>query len=171
MVPPHVSSLAAFAPAFRSSHVQARMVVTSWTACISSVLAASATGAQTQTTPRVLTGVVKDSAGRLLENAVIALDPSGDVRATRADAQGRFRFDGVNAGRYELRATWIGYQPVDRTILVPREGLEVTIILAPLPFQLDTMRVIARRTGIIGTAVQRTDLRALGGVSVEVLGT
>ena len=85
--------------------------------------------------------------------------------------QGRFGFDGVNPGQYALRATWVGYQPLDRTIVVPREGLEVAIILARLPFQLDTITIVARRTGIIGIAVQKSNFVALGAVDVEILGS
>jgi hypothetical protein len=124
-----------------------------------------------QASPRTLTGLVTDSAGQPLVNAVVALDPNEAVRATRTNAQGRFRFEGVNPGQYQLRVTWVGYVPDDRTIAVPREGLELTIALAKLPFQLDTMTIIAQRGGIIGTAVQRSDFRALGGVDVEILGS
>jgi hypothetical protein len=123
-----------------------------------------------QALPRTLTGVVRDSAGRPLENAVIALNPNSDTRVARADAQGRFRFDRVDAGQYALRVTWLGYEPVDTTILVPREGLSITIVLKRLPFQLDTLAVIARRKGIIGTTVRKRDHSALGGVDVQVLG-
>ena len=135
------------------------------------VASAAPATAKGQVVSRTVVGTVRDSAGRPLENAVIALDPTGAIRATRADAQGRFRFIDVSPGQYSLRATWVGYQPVDRTIVVPREGLEVSIILARVPFQLDTLRIIARRTGIIGTAVQKSTFVALGGVDVEVLGT
>jgi len=70
-----------------------------------------------------------------------------------------------------MRTTWIGYLPDERTIEVPAGGLEVNVTLVPVPFRLDTMRIVARRSGIFGTTVQRTDLRALGGVDVTVLGT
>ena len=70
-----------------------------------------------------------------------------------------------------MRTTWIGYLPDERTIVVPEGGLEVTVTLVPVPFRLDTMKVVVRRTGIYGTTVQRTDLRSLGGVDVTVLGT
>jgi Carboxypeptidase regulatory-like domain len=142
-------------------------------ACLLVVSALASTApatAEGQAVSRTVQGTVRDSAGHPLENAAIALDPTGAIRATRADAQGRFRFVDVNPGQYSLRATWVGYEPVDRTILVPRDGLEVAIILARLPFQLDTMTIIARRTGIIGTAVQKSSFVALGGVDVEVLG-
>src|SRR5688572_19936570 len=79
---------------------------------VASVIAITApVTAQGQVVSRAVVGTVRDSAGRPLENAVIALDPAGAIRSTRADAQGRFRFDGVDPGQYALRATWLGYQP------------------------------------------------------------
>lgn len=121
--------------------------------------------------PRVVSGIIRDSDGHPLENAVIALDPSGATRTTRSNAEGRFRFDNVRSGRHELRATWIGFIPDDRAIEVPVTGLDVEIVLARLPFQLDTLAIVARRTGMLGTAVARNDFRALGGTEVHVLGT
>src|SRR5215204_1840063 len=138
--------------------------------CVAGAGVLLAARASAQTPPRTLVGIVRDSAGRPLENAVVALNPNADVRATRADAQGRFRFDRVE-GRYLLRVTWIGYQPFDQSIVVPREGLDIIVVMARLPFQLDTLRVVAQQRGIFGTTVQRTDFRALGGVNVDVLGT
>jgi hypothetical protein len=61
--------------------------------------------------------------------------------------------------------------PDERIIELPQSGLQVEIVLTPLPYRLDTLTVVARRTGIFGTAVQRSDFRALGGVDVTVLGT
>jgi hypothetical protein len=127
-------------------------------------------GLQAQVVPRTVSGVVHDSGGRPLANAVIGLDPSDKSRATRADAQGRFRFDNVPPGRHQLRTTWLGYRPDDRTLDVPADGIEVDMTLTPLPFQLDTLAIVARRTGMIGTTVAHTDFRALGGTDVQVLG-
>ena len=134
-------------------------------------LAAPVTPTHGQAVPRTLTGVVRDTLGRPLEDAVIVLNPTGAQRATRADAAGRFRFDRVDAGRYSLRTTWIGYAPDERMIEVPPAGLQVVITLTPVAFRLDTLTVVGRRTGIFGTTVYRQDLRALGGVDVSVLGT
>lgn len=135
------------------------------------VFVAPVTSAHAQAVPRTLNGVVRDTVGRPLEDAVIVLNPMGAQRATRADAGGRFRFDRVEPGRYVMRTTWIGYEPDERTIEVPAEGLQVTITLTPVAFRLDTLTVVGRRTGIFGTTVFREDLRALGGVEVSVLGT
>lgn len=134
-------------------------------------LAAPVTMAQGQAVPRALTGVVRDTSGRPLEDAVIVLNPMEAQRATRADAAGRFRFDRVDAGRYTMRTTWIGYTPDERTIEVPPAGLQVIITLTPVAYRLDTLTIVARRTGIFGTTAYRQDLRALGGVDVSVLGT
>ena len=124
-----------------------------------------------QATPGTLSGVVRDSAGRPLRDAVVVLDPNNDLRATRTDATGRFRFDRLRAGRYVMRTTWIGYRPDERTIEVPAGGVDVSVTLHRLPFRLDTMTVVARRTGIFGTAVDKTRQHALGGVEVWVMGT
>lgn len=134
-------------------------------------LAISAPSLEAQVVARSISGVVRDTLGRPLENAVIALNPVEAVRATRATAGGRFRFDRINPGRYILRTTWIGYLPDERTIVVPPEGLQIDITLVPVPFRLDTLTIVARRTGVFGTTVQRTDFRALGGVEVSVLGS
>jgi hypothetical protein len=127
--------------------------------------------ARSQAAPRTVSGVVQDPAGRPLPDAVVVLDPNDQRRATEADAQGRFRFDKVKPGGHQLRTVWIGYLPDDRTIDVPDSGLVVTVVLATLTTQLDTIRVIARRGGLIGTTVVSKSLRALGGTDVEVVGT
>ena len=105
---------------------------------LSFCLAAPVTAAQGQAVPRTLTGVVRDTLGRPLEDAVIVLNPAGAQRATRADAAGRFRFDRVDAGRYSMRTTWIGYAPDERTIEVPPAGLQVIITLTPVAFSFDS---------------------------------
>jgi carboxypeptidase family protein len=134
-------------------------------------LAAPLTAVPGQAVPRTLTGVVRDTLGRPLEDAVIVLNPMGAQRAMRADAAGRFRFDRVGAGRYTMRTTWIGYVPDERTIDVPPEGLQVIVTLTPVAFRLDTLTIVARRSGIFGITAYRQDLQALGAVEVSVLGT
>lgn len=134
-------------------------------------IAAAVVSAGAQAAPRNVVGTVRDSLGRPLEDAVIVLNPMTASRATRADAQGKFRFDRVDPGRYTMRTTWIGYLPDERTIEVPASGLEVSVTLTAVPFRLDTLTVVGRRTGILGTTVERADFSALGGVDVRVMGT
>lgn len=124
-----------------------------------------------QAAPRTVSGVVQDSTGRPLPDAVVVLDPNDQRRAMEADAQGRFRFDKVKSGEHQLRTVWVGYQPDDRKLTVPDSGLEVTIVLTQNPVRLDTIRIVTRAQGILGTTVDGKDLRALGGTDVEVVGT
>ena len=144
---------------------------------VRAVLAASvllvtiASSSRAQAVPRTLTGTVRDTAGRPLEGAVVVLNPMQAMRAARADAAGRFRIDRLAVGRYTMRTTRIGSMPDERVIEVPGEGLEVSITLNAIPYRMDTMTIVARRTGIFGTTVYREDFRALGAVEVSVLGT
>jgi hypothetical protein len=124
-----------------------------------------------QATRHSVSGIVQDTTGRPLESAVVVLDPLEGSRAVRVDDQGRFRFNNVSPGRHQLRTSWIGYRPDDRTLEVPEEGLNVRVTLQVLPFLLDTLPIFAHRTGIFGTVLARDDFRTLGSADVDVFGT
>lgn len=119
-----------------------------------------------------LTGQVRDLTGRPLVEAAVALDIGTDsTRVTRTDRQGRFRFPRVSEGRHILRTAMIGYQPDDEPIRMPDGNHHVEIVLERLPFQLDTLPIIATRRGLIGTTLRQETFLPLGGVQVEVMGT
>lgn len=138
--------------------------------CLAAATLASAP-IQAQTTPGVVSGLVRDSAGRPIENALVALDPTTGRRVTRSDAAGRFRFDRVSRGRHELTTAWIGFVTDIREIEVSAEGLEVEIVLRVNIAALDTMRVVARRTGIHGTVIEAASFTPLAQAEVQVIGT
>ncbi len=144
---------------------------TLWGAALAIGLALVPIRARAQGPTSTLTGVVRDTSGLPLAQAVVALDPGGAIRATRADAQGRFRFERVPRGPHELRTTWIGYRPEDRFIDVNEAVVQLEIVLVPVPYQLDTMEIVARRTGIQGTVISHTPFRPLPSASVEAMGT
>jgi hypothetical protein len=102
---------------------------------------------------------------------VVVLDPGGASRSAVVDERGRFQFDRVDAGRHALRTSWVGYEPEDRTLDVPGSGITIEIVLSPLPFRLDTLTIVARRTGVFGTVVARPELRQLGNANLTVLAT
>jgi Carboxypeptidase regulatory-like domain len=133
------------------------------------MLIAGETAAQGPTS--MVAGVVRDSTGRPLAQAVVALDPGGDIRATRADSAGRFRFTRVRRGAHELRTTWIGYRPEDRFIDVSEAVVQIEIVLVPLPYQLDTLEIRARRSGIEGTVLAHARFRPIADAEAEALGT
>lgn len=119
-----------------------------------------------------LTGQVRDLTGRPLVEAAVALDIGSDsTRVTRTDRQGRFRFTRVSEGRHILRTAMIGYQPDDAPIRMPDGNHHVEIVLERLPFQLDTLPIVARRSGLIGTTLTQSTFTPIGGVQVEVMGT
>lgn len=124
-----------------------------------------------QAVPGVVSGVVRDTTGRPLSGAGVALDPNGNTRVARTDAEGRFRFTNTSPGEHALRVTWIGYHPDDRVVSVPEGGLHIEVVLRPLERRLDTLRVVARRTGIIGKVVSATTGNPLARTSIEVMGT
>jgi hypothetical protein len=117
-----------------------------------------------------LTGVVRDSTGRPLAGAAVVIDPETSPYTTRTDNDGRFRFDRLARGRYRLRVTWIGYAPEERDLELTESSVSIEVVLVRLPYQLDTLSVVARRGGIIGRAVISPTLDPLANVSVEVLG-
>jgi hypothetical protein len=124
-----------------------------------------------QVTPGTVTGVVRDTSGRPLSGAGVALDPEGAIRVARTDRNGRFRFEHISAGTHTLRVTWIGYRPANRAIDLPETGLQVEIRLVPLAQRLDSMKILARRTGVFGIVSAGPTLSAISGASVIVMGT
>ncbi len=139
-----------------------------WLVALALAMAPALVAAQT---PGVLSGVVRETAGgRPLGNALIVLDPLGATRNVRADSTGRFRFTRVSSGRHELRTVWIGYVADSQTVTMVREGLDIVIELRPLPFQLDTVPIVATRSGIYGTVISRKGFVPLGRATVRILG-
>ncbi len=59
-----------------------------------------------QSTSAVLTGVVRDEAGRPVADATIQAraDDTGRVRTTLSDSKGRYRIDTIEPGRWTLVA-------------------------------------------------------------------
>src|ERR1700722_5658822 len=59
----------------------------------------------------VITGMVCDSANRPVENATVLLESDDHAHkfTVRSDSRGRYRFEAVSSGSYELRAIKSGY--------------------------------------------------------------
>jgi outer membrane receptor protein involved in Fe transport len=91
------------------------------TGLIGLFLAALLSGGAQAVSPGVpVSGVVQDQTGAVLAGAgVDLLDATGAVvRTTAADAVGEFRFDGVRAGSYQIRATFEGFKPAAARVRV-----------------------------------------------------
>ena len=114
--------------------------------CLSMFACADLVSAQASTTGSIRGSVVTDDDGRPLPARVWLV---GSARPGPQNPQGTFRFDGLRPGRYTLRATYIGYVPVD-TVLSVTAGAQVrlTVRLVSSPVQLSdmTIRETARDT-------------------------
>ena len=68
----------------------------------------------------VVTGSVQDQTGGVLAGAEVVLaDRAGQtLQTTKADSSGVFRFDGVPAGTYDIRAQYEGFRPQSKRVRV-----------------------------------------------------
>src|SRR5262245_14549722 len=92
-----------------------------------------------------ITGIVRDSASRPLENADVEAIPA---RAhVRTDSGGRFALRGLENNKYIVRARRVGYVPVEWTLDLSKGGhADVQIVFTTRLPVLDTVRVVAART-------------------------
>jgi hypothetical protein len=93
---------------------------------------------------RLLTGVVVAKASQLpLGHSMVSLTPAG--RQTFTDDEGRFAFPAVQPGRYTLRATHLGFAPVELRLTIPVDSVttRVRIELAEVQVTLATVKVMA----------------------------
>jgi outer membrane receptor protein involved in Fe transport len=86
---------------------------------LSTVLFASAGGAQTQEPPGSIAGRVADATGAPAEDVTVTLfAPGFPPREARTDAQGGFALKDVPPGRYEVRFTKPGFDEAVREVVV-----------------------------------------------------
>jgi len=59
----------------------------------------------------IVTGMIRDSENRPVENAIVSLQSDDDTHkfTFQSNSDGRYRFEAVPAGRYELRVSKSGY--------------------------------------------------------------
>lgn len=116
-----------------------------------------------------LTGRITDSAERPIPAARLELLGTDHRAAT--DATGRYRLDGVASGRYELRVTALGFEPLVRPVMLLAGVVsEFSLSLAPTIVSLSAIEVRgAASTGTVRPAEQVTDMVVMAGARSEVL--
>ena len=85
------------------------------------------------TTAGVLAGIVVDDTGTAVTGAPVELRAGARVaRTTVTDAGGRFRFENVVAGAYEVRASGLGFQTTSMSVEVltdrPTAALRLVLV-------------------------------------------
>ena len=126
----------------------------------------STLGAQTVFSVR---GTVTNEAGRPLEQAQVTLDPQGANRQVRTDRDGRYSFIGVSPSVHTLRVAWVGFTPETREFGVTGGDMTVDFTLVRIT-RLDTVAVVARRTGLYGSVIAKDSLLPVPGARIEVIG-
>ena len=123
-----------------------------WLGFLFALLLLPAGGAVAQTTTASMTGTVVDENDEPLPGAnVIAIhEPTGTRYGTATKPNGRFTILSMRVGGpYTVRATFVGYQTVERTgiNLELQEKRELSFTLRPKTEELDEVRVVAQRSG------------------------
>jgi TonB family protein len=90
-----------------------------------------------------LVGHVRETTGLGIANAGVRI-AGGELGAV-TDANGAFRIPGIPAGVVKLSTRRIGFRPgTDEVTVVDGHTVDVTVVLAPTPVQLEQLTVTAR---------------------------
>lgn len=112
-------------------------------------------------------GIVRDVGGAPIPGAEVTIGG----RTTQTSREGRFQVAGLAAGLHEVVIRRIGYTPVQARVIVTAALTdELEYVMAEAVARLPEVAVEGRRPGIYGT-VGDTELRALAGVRVQVMGS
>ena len=84
--------------------------------CLSALLCGMALPAAAQNQTGSISGTLMDPAGAVLRGAQVSIPDKGMVTFT--DQQGRFFFSGLDAGNYTVSVSYIGFQPLTKSVTV-----------------------------------------------------
>jgi hypothetical protein len=117
--------------------------------------------------PRALAGIVRDTFALPIDSVEISIPDL--KRRVATDGSGKFRFDDIKPGKYDVRARKIGYAPQVRQVTVDRDGGVGTFELLQFERALPPVIVNAARGGI-GGLVGDTAYHAIRGATVRLAG-
>jgi hypothetical protein len=109
--------------------------------------------ALSQTTGR-LTGVIRDkNTQELLFGVSVILEGTNPPIGAGTDAEGRFRIENIPTGSYNVKATYVGYEPLTKFNIVVNSGNAGTLNFELLPAdqQLDEVVVTLNRSIRVAT--------------------
>ena len=116
--------------------------------------------AKGQSTYSIQGRVVAKSSGKALVGADVYLLQS-DLH-TKTDAQGKFQFNRVAEGNYELAATYLGLQALSISIQVDRDKKGVKMALPEISFDMEDVSIEEQVDGSFGI----TRLKAVEGTAI-----
>jgi outer membrane receptor protein involved in Fe transport len=94
-----------------------------------------------------IAGVVKDQNGAFVSGAVVALVHSQTLmRTTQSDAEGRFSFEGVQGGSYEVRVSGNGFGTQTLAVQIA-DGQSINVLSTLTPSSIDNEVTVTAETG------------------------
>lgn len=115
-------------------------------------------------------GHVVDSARGPVAGARIIVD--SHARTAQSDLDGSFEVRGLPAGAHRLTVTRIGYYPTTLDLNIRAANTDVVVVLTPIPYVLDSVRVAERSTGLAWSVVLVDQLRQpVTGAEVAIVGS
>ncbi len=87
-----------------------------------------------------ISGKVTDNQGNPLPNATVFL--SGSQKITATDNNGNFRLEGLSTGTYELITKMIGFASVDKTVVIGRQNISLSVALTETSTTLEEVQIM-----------------------------
>jgi Ca-activated chloride channel family protein len=113
-------------------------------------------------TPGIVTGIVVDSGGAVIPGATVTLRGEDDERTAATDERGRFRFEAVPQGKYELEVAFVGFQTLTVSIKVGAKAL------APLRLTIEVASLSETVMVSAASPMAQTPTAAWGGGYIEI---
>jgi hypothetical protein len=86
-----------------------------------------------------INGIVKNEEGKPIESATVFL--SGSTQVTKTNANGRFSFNGLSSGSYEVVVRMLGYSSSKENALINSKSISKVLILSPKNIQLKEVQI------------------------------
>ncbi len=93
---------------------------------------------------QAITGTIKDSrTGETLPGAHVVLKNTYTSTVSRAD--GSFRINSLKSDRYVLQVSYVGYESIEKEVLLDKESVELEVLLTPRSILSDEVIITATR--------------------------
>jgi carboxypeptidase family protein/TonB-dependent receptor-like protein len=140
------------------------------TVCLFVALATVRLAGQPASSGQIVTGVAVDATGAVLPNAEVVLVGGADVSiSTRTDAAGKFRFDAVPRGRYDVRISFEGFQTTTTRVTVGARAPAPLRVTLPLAKVTQEVTVTDRAAEVSTAAASNSDAVSVDQTMLESL--
>jgi iron complex outermembrane receptor protein len=112
----------------------------------------------------IISGTVKSSDGETLPGVKITLEET--FFGTYSDPNGSFRITTVPSNSYTLKASLIGFEPLERPVKIEGEDVQIELIMSPSALNIEEVQVVGVRadqktpttyTNLNGSQIDKTN--------------